>query len=144
MKRFTTDNPETNCERLLNFSYCEDKNVKLLYAGGKEHVDLIGYIADMSKDLGCNLTPEDIMDGACMDCDCVLSVLYVAAIQGAELREQLKRYEDTGLTPKEAETLANMTLTQNERRQRLGLHAVNDNVGNFIHLSHEKGGDASG
>lgn len=35
MKRFTTDNPETNGERLLNFAYCEDKNVKLLYAGGK-------------------------------------------------------------------------------------------------------------
>lgn len=143
MKRFTTDNPETNCERLLNFSYCEDKNVKLLYAEGKEHVDLCEYIAEMSKSCGCYLTPENVMDGACMDCDCVLSVLYVAAIAAAELRERLKLYEDTGFTPEEVETLASMTLTQNERRQRLMLPAVNDDIGNLITIYHAKGGDVS-
>lgn len=127
MKRFTTDNPETNCERLLNFSYCEDKNVKLLYAEGKEHVDLCEYIAEMSKSY----------------CDCVLSVLYVAAIAAAELRERLKLYEDTGFTPEEVETLASMTLTQNERRQRLMLPAVNDDIGNLITIYHAKGGDVS-
>lgn len=84
------------------------------------------------------------MDGACMDCDCVLSFLYVAAIEGAELRERLKRYEDTGFTPEEVETLATMTLTLNERRQRLGFPAVNYDLGNLYDIRYEKGGDASG
>lgn len=88
-----------------------------------------------SKRIGCCLTDDDVMNGSCAEgCDCVLSVLYAVAVQAAELRERLKQYEDTGLMPEEVESIVGATLTTNERRQRLGLPAVNDDIPNFSTL----------
>lgn len=99
----------------------------------------------VSCGLGCCLTDDDVMNGSCLEgCDCVLSVLYTIAVQAAELRERLKQYEDTGLMPDEVEKIVDETLTLNERRQRLGLPAINDDISNFSSLRYSQGGDASG
>lgn len=95
--------------------------------------------------MGCCLTADDVMDGSCEEgCDCVLSVLYTIAVQAAELRERLKQYENTGLMPEEVESIVGATLTTNERRQKLGLPTVSDDIANFSPLRYQQGGDASG
>lgn len=96
LKRLTTDNPEKNIEVLLNYAYAEDGWVKLRAAGGEEEVDLCDYIEQQRRELGfdCGVFSTDIRDGACMECDCVLSLLNIVAIQAAELRGKLKHYED--------------------------------------------------
>lgn len=93
MERLTTDNPTTNVEAMLNFAYCgEDGRVKLRYADGDENVDLCEYIANNAC---CQeVDAAAVMDGACMECDCRTSILNIVAIQAAELRARLKRYED--------------------------------------------------
>ena len=94
MGRLTTDNPTTNTEALLNFARARDGRVILAHVNGLEDMDLCEYVADLAKKQGCNLTPEAVMDGACLACDCELSVLYTVAVQAAELRARLKAYED--------------------------------------------------
>ena len=103
MKRFTTDNPQTNVERMLNYAYVKDRDVILRYADGKNDIDLCEYMAEKAKEEWCHNFPGDIRDGACFElgCECDLTPLYVAATQAAELRERLKAYEDTGLEPEE-------------------------------------------
>lgn len=143
--RLTTDNPVGNIERMLNFAYCDNGRVKLLCADGKENIDLCEYVAYRATSMGCCLTDDDVMAGACLEgCDCILSTLYTIAVQAAELRERLKQYEDTGLMPEEVESIVGATLTTNERRQKLGFPAVNDDIANFSHLHYQQGGDASG
>lgn len=145
MNRLTTDKPVGITERMLNFAYCADGRVKLLYAEGKDNIDLCEYVAYRATSMGCCLTDDDVMDGSCEEgCDCVLSVLYTIAVQAAELRERLKQYENTGLTPEEVESIVGATLTLNERRQRLGFPAVNDDILNSSALRYQQGGDASG
>lgn len=99
MKRLTTDNPQNNIETLLNYAYAKDRRAILRHADGQNDVDLCEYIAKQAKKAGCDLTAEDVMEGACMECDCPLSLLYNVATQAAETRERLKRYEDIGLEP---------------------------------------------
>ena len=96
MKRLTTNNPTGNAYQLLNFAYAEDKRVKLAYAGMKHGADLCEYISREAGDAGllCAPSADDVMDGACMECDCVLGVLNVVAIQAAELRARLMMIED--------------------------------------------------
>lgn len=96
LKRLTTDNPEKNIETLLNYAYAEDGWVKLRSTGGEEGVDLCDYIEQQRRELGfdCGVFSTDVRDGACMECDCVLAILNIVAIQAAELRGKLKYYED--------------------------------------------------
>lgn len=99
MKRLTTDSPTSNVEMLLNFAYSKDGRVTLRgLAGGDGDVDLCDYIEQQRRELGfdCGVCAADVMDGACMECDCVLAVLNVLAIQAAELRSRLAMYEDAG------------------------------------------------
>ena len=145
MNRLTTDHPNDITERMLNFAYCDNGRVKLLCADGKENVDLCEYVAYRATSMGCCLTDDDVMAGSCSDgCACPLSTLYTIAVQAAELRERLKQYEDTGLMPDEVEKIVDETLTLNERRQRLGLPAINDDISNFSSLCYSQGGDSSG
>lgn len=145
MNRLTTDKPVGNTERMLNFAYCADGRVKLLYAEGKDNIDLCEYVAYRATSVGCCLTDDDVMDGSCVeDCDCVLSVLYTIAVQAAELRERLKQYENTGLMPDEVERIVDETLTINERRQKLRIPAVNDDSCKHFILHYPQGGDSSG
>ena len=95
MERMTTDNPKTNTEVLLNFVYAKDQRVYLRYADGEENKDLCEYVSNYACSKGCAGTfPQDVMEGSCLECDCEMALLYVAAVQAAELRERLKAYED--------------------------------------------------
>ena len=94
MKRLTTDTPNGNFETMMNYAYAKDKRVILRYGDGEENIDLCEYIAIKAKERGCNLSSDDVMEGACIECDCPLAILYVVATQAAELRERLKEIED--------------------------------------------------
>lgn len=62
----------------------------------KDDIDLCEYVSKLTKVKGCNLPTEEIMEGACLECDrdCEIGILYYCAIQAAELRERLKMFED--------------------------------------------------
>lgn len=92
--RLTTDNPTNNTQTMLNYAYAKDGRVFLRYGNGKEDIDLCEYVAETATENYCKHTPEEIMDGACMECDCPFAILYTVATQAAELREKLKEYED--------------------------------------------------
>lgn len=94
MDRLTTDTPETNLQALLNFAYAKDQRVVLAYADDKNDHDLCEYVANFALRNGCIFTPEEVMDGACSECDCHIAVMKNTAIQAAELRGRLKRIED--------------------------------------------------
>jgi len=96
--RLTTDEPKNNTETMLNYSYGKDGNAVLRYADGQEDVDLCEYISKRAKEKGCEVEPEDLMEGACMECDCELAILYTVSVQAAELRGRLKMYEDAGIS----------------------------------------------
>lgn len=145
MNRLTTDKPVGITERMLNFAYCDNGRVKLLCAEGKDNIDLCEYVAYRATSMGCCLTDDDVMAGACLEgCDCPLSTLYTIAVQAAELRERLKQYENTGLMPEEMESIVGATLTTNERRLKLGFQAANDDFCNHFILHYPQGGDSSG
>ena len=94
MNRMTTNTPDSNTLALLNFAYAVDREAKLRYAGGQEDVSLSEYASGLAFDKGCDVMPWDVTDGACMECDCHVSVLYTLGVQAAELRERLMAIED--------------------------------------------------
>ena len=94
MKRLTMDNPQSNTETMLNYAYAKDGRVLLRYGNGEKDIDICEYISQEASKVNCHLSAEDVMDGACMECDCNLAILYVVSVQAAELRERLKEYED--------------------------------------------------
>lgn len=94
--RLTTDNPLGNFDALMNFAYAKGGQVLLRYANNQENMDLCDYIAFHTKGT-CNLSAQEVLDGACFECDdfsCSLGRVYISAIQAAELRERLKMFED--------------------------------------------------
>jgi len=115
--RLTTDEPKNNTETMLNYAYGKDGNACLRYADGQENVDLCEYISKRAKEKGCEVEPGDLMEGACMECDCELAILYTVAVQAAELRGRLKMYEDAGIT---LEDLKNEPLTIEELKEMSG------------------------
>lgn len=93
--RLTTDEPKEDYSDLLNYVYAKDGNILLRYANGKKSMDLCDYIAFHAKD--CLIDSQDVLDGACLECDddyCSLGRAYIASVQAAKLRERLKLYED--------------------------------------------------
>ena len=96
MKRLTTDKPSNNTETMLNYAYAKDGYVHLSYADGEEDIRLTEYLCRVAHEIGCEFaTEENILNGdMCLECDCKVSILNVLAIQAAELRERLKKYED--------------------------------------------------
>ena len=95
--RLTSDNPDSNYGTLVN--YCrsnENNDVVLSYAKGRQDVDLCEHVSELAKKFGCPCNRDDILDGACIECDseCEIAPLYFAAVQAAELRNVLKAYED--------------------------------------------------
>ncbi|MBC3798482.1 hypothetical protein [Acetobacterium tundrae] len=116
--RLTTDEPKNNTETMLNYAYCKDRRAYLRYGNGQENIDLCEYTAEQAKEKGCSPTPEDILEGdSCVECDCELAILYTVAVQAAELRGRLKRYEDAGIT---LEDLENKPLTIDELKEMSG------------------------
>ena len=95
MKRLTTDNPQGNFEKLMNFAYTKHNRVHLSYADGKEDIDLCEYVSKLAKAKGFDFSPDFIMeDGLFDNYDDDFAVLYYLAVQAAELRSRLKLYED--------------------------------------------------
>lgn len=95
MERLTTDSPKTNFSAMMNFAYAKNGETYLSYADGEKDVNLAEYIATLAREHGCSeITNTDVLDGACLECDCPIAVLNVAAIQAAELRARLEQYED--------------------------------------------------
>lgn len=93
-KRLTTDNPISNDDALLNFAYAKDSIVVLRHAEGISDVDLCKFIQSRA----CDVTAEEIMEGACFECEnfeyCEFGIAYTLGVQAAELREGLKMLED--------------------------------------------------
>lgn len=95
MKRLTTDNPQGNFDRLMNFAFDKDHKAMLSYADGEENVELHSYISKLAKQKGIDLSPDEIMEDGLMDfADEDFAILYYCAVQAAELRARLKMYED--------------------------------------------------
>jgi hypothetical protein len=93
--RLTMDNPLGNYDALMNYAYAKGGQVLLRYANDKKNVDLCDYVSFHAKD--CDISPQDVLDGACLECDdfsCSLGRAYIASVQAAELRGRLKMYED--------------------------------------------------
>jgi len=95
-ERLTTDKPQSNKDFLLNFVFVKDGEVYLHGMGDDgEEIRLCDYIAlRATSEKGCERTPQDILDGACNECNCELAALNIAAIQAAELRQRLADFED--------------------------------------------------
>lgn len=94
MKRLTKRSAVSNTDTLLNYSAAENGRVYLAYGNGEEHVDLCEYVSSLAFDHGCDVSSDDVMDGVCMGCDCMVAILYTLAVQAAELRERLITIED--------------------------------------------------
>ena len=92
MDRLTTDAPSNNAERLLNFAYALNGEVWLRL---NPDVALVDFVSARCRDQGCDLTAEEVMEDGLMDCDdCTIALMYALAIQAAELRARVKKYED--------------------------------------------------
>lgn len=111
MHRLTTDTPKDNFEMALNLFYVKDEEV-WVRGYGKDGADIS--LFDLSRDLtrwNCPYVDLDISDDSFSmmmaewlwedveSFEHVLALLYQAAWVCAELREHLKQYEDTGLSP---------------------------------------------
>lgn len=115
--RLTTDEPKNNTETMLNYAYAKDEKAFLRYGNGEENIDLCEYISQQAIEKGCKVEPGDLMEGACMECDCELAILYTVSVQAAELRGRLKMYEDAGIT---LDDLKNEPLTVEELKEMSG------------------------
>lgn len=113
--RLTTDTPKNNLEMALNLFYVKDKEV-WVRGYGKNGADIS--LFDLSRDLtrwNCPYVDLDISDDSFSTMmaewlwedvesfEHILALLYQAAWVCAELREHLKQFEDTGLTPEQCE-----------------------------------------
>ncbi len=93
-KRLTTDNPSGSLEQTLNGAFVKNGEVYLRSVDCGEDKSLCEYISRLAKSMECKHSSQDVMDGACTECDCYVSVLYALAIQAAELRQRLAELED--------------------------------------------------
>lgn len=101
MERLTRDLLENNTQTLLNYAFSdhlytgdEKGRVLLAYAGDSEDMDLCEYVSKLAREKGCNMTPLNVMDGGCVECDCPVGILYVLGVQAAELHARLYAIEN--------------------------------------------------
>ena len=106
MKRLTTDTPKDNFEMALNLFYVKDKDVRVRgYGKGGADISLLNltreilsyqcpYVeSDISDDDLIMMMPEWLFDDV-RATEHVIGLLYQAAWVCAELREDLKQFED--------------------------------------------------
>lgn len=95
-KRLTTDKPINSAEASLNFAVAKNGTTVLRAAGGEEDINLCEYLFEEAKKHGynCVSSADDILQGDCLACDCIINVLYIVAVQAAELHGRLKELED--------------------------------------------------
>ena len=97
LSKIVTDQPKSCMEDLLNFAYDKNGRVFLRYADGIEGYDLCTYVSDRLADLGYEVTPDEIMENGMAfgnEETEPLAVLYNLAVQAAELRGRLRKYEE--------------------------------------------------
>lgn len=117
MKRIVTDDPQDNVEIMFNLAYVKDKEVWI--RGGSETGEDCTLIEFSSRMCECNHmcqfddSPYDLAKDdvdkigdylmECSMCGCPIGTAYFIAIQAAELRERLRKYEnDSAPDPKPA------------------------------------------
>lgn len=119
MKRLTTDRPEGNVQSTLNLFYIKDKETWIRGGGPApeyKDVTLDDFMRRMIKERNVDVkAPEDWQAFSCMMAEWLmdepesetgmLAMMYAAAWGFAEIRERLKRYEDTGAMPDVLEEL---------------------------------------
>lgn len=118
MKRLTTEKPKDNVENTLNLFYIKDKETWI--RGGGEPPEYKDETLDnfMRRQIKARMpidAPEDWREFSAMMAEWLfddpesetglLALLYAAAWGFAEIRERLKRYEDTGAMPDVLEDL---------------------------------------
>ena len=118
MKRLTTDRPEGNVENTLNLFYIKDKETWIRGGGPAPQYKDVTLDDFMRRQIKARLpidAPEDWKEFFAMMAEWLmddpesetglLALLYAAAWGFAEIRERLKRYEDTGAMPDVLEEL---------------------------------------
>ena len=119
MKRLTTDRPQDNVQSTLNLFYIKDKETWIRGGGPAPEyrdVTLDDFMRRMIKEKHMDVkVPEDWQEFSCMMAEWLmddpesetglLALVYAAAWGFAEIRERLKRYEDTGAMPDVLEEL---------------------------------------
>lgn len=120
MDRLTTDSPNGNTENSLNLFYIKDMETWVRGGGpAPEYPDvrLVEYIRDIARKHGLTISLEtadedlvdelfDILLDGTDTIEGVVATLNTAAWAFAALRDRLKAYEDTGLTPERADDLS--------------------------------------
>lgn len=103
MNKIVTDNPDGNYETLCNFCRYVDGRAKFVETMDGENTDIYEFCRkECIKKCGVNIPEKDdgsLFDMMCFDCmtclDCLNALLYVSACQAVELREHLKKYEES-------------------------------------------------
>lgn len=105
-KRLTTDNPQGNVGNMLNMTKVIDNEVYLRDLNGEGDISLVNYCKGKCKEIykvDIDATVEEF--GEFMDGDDLISLFYWVTVGHAELRERLKQYEDSGLSPEQVQKL---------------------------------------
>ena len=118
MKRLTTDRPQDNVENTLNLFYIKDKETWIRGGGPAPEYRDVTLDDFMRRQIKARLpidAPEDWQEFSAMMAEWLmddpesetgmLALMYAAAWGFAEIRERLKRYEDTGAMPDVLEEL---------------------------------------
>lgn len=97
-QRLTYDEPEGIYESMHNTAFVLDREVMLRGLGyDGSDINLCAYCASICADK-CKTDLSHVPSsefGEYMDCDCPVAVLFFVAAGAAEMREKLKRFEDT-------------------------------------------------
>jgi len=106
MDKMVTDNPQNNTEMMLNLAYVKDKETWIRCGSEKgEDCTLIDFVnracaehkCELAKDLkelGNDFFNVGDMLMWCSGDGCPIGTFYYVAVQAAELREALRKYED--------------------------------------------------
>lgn len=118
MKRLTTDRPEDNVQNTLNLFYIKDRETWIRGGGPAPQYKDVSLDDFMRRQIKARLpidAPEDWKEFSSMMAEWLmddpesetgmLALVYAAAWGFAEIRERLKRYEDTGAMPDVLEEL---------------------------------------
>ena len=114
MDRLTTDNPQNNTEALCNLAFVKNSQA-WMHCCGEDEKDctLVSFTKQICEKCGCDSIPrtddESDFSESIFECAfglCPIANAYFGLVQAAELRERLKAYEDSGLTPEQAAELA--------------------------------------
>lgn len=101
MNKYITDNPKDNIEYIRNQVYIKDRQVYLRSMPKSDtDINLLDYVRE-EDDCYKQYNNEDMMEILFDEITNPLELAYWLAVGFAEVREFLRRYEDTGLSPEE-------------------------------------------